>query len=420
MMESFKASDFANLEATLREGIARALQNQQIGSVAGVDPLLEGLLLESIAVQSKALAKFGDGLWWCTDRALQQATVREVAELKANWLPGPVVYDLCCGIGGDTMRLASSTSRPDGELVALDNDEMLLAMAAENLRLNFPPDVLERCSFHSGSVSELPLEPDASVHIDPDRRVNGGRKTRPQDYSPDWTTIEKVIETANATIVKLAPAAELDDHAEHHRIWTSFSRSVREQSLLCKTAIDAASTQLSTSLHPGGRSAVVLGQNGQPSVFSCEADELQPRAPVTDSPAEWIVDPDAAIRSAGLTEAFANRFELQTVGGPAGYLTGTSAAAPELSICERILWCGSPDDRKLRKTLRSLDAFPMRVKTRGVDHNPNVLEKRYRQCGEQPVTLWIGRQGKRRYAVISESDEIRNATASGQSNSTDD
>ena len=70
-------------------------------------------------------------VWWVTKRALQQATAWQVARLKSDWFDDQLVYDLCCGIGGDAIHL---TQR--GPLVAVDSNPLIADMAAANLAGN--------------------------------------------------------------------------------------------------------------------------------------------------------------------------------------------------------------------------------------------------------------------------------------------
>ncbi len=119
-----------------------------------------------------------------------------------------------------------------------------------------------------------------------------------------------------------------------------------------------------------------------------------------------LVDPDAAIRAAGLTETFARMHACKILGSPSGFLTCDDSAliTPSISpmvVTGTVIWSGSCDDRKLRKELRSRGVYPAIIKVRGTDHDPAMLAKRYRKCGDEPVTLWIGRTGSGVFAAIT-------------------
>lgn len=354
---------------------------------------LAAVVLATAALQTKAVAKFGEGLWWASERSLQQATAGAVARLKASWVRGRDVIDLCCGIGADTFALAHATSG----VASVDRDEAMVAMASENLRINgHDPATVQ---WKVADVSEIVIPGDAIVHIDPDRREGENRASRPENYSPDWETTQRLVESALGGIVKLAPAADLDDRSDRHRIWISLKGSVREQTLLTGEAMASAAEAMGIDLAGAGRTAIAI-RDSVPAVFAPSRVEF--RCGETDKPESFMVDPDAAIRGAGLTESFALHHELKTLGAASGFLTGATAVNHGAATCERVVWSGACDDRKLRKTLRKMDCYPIRVKTRGVSQNPNVLEKKYRECGEKPVTLWIGKSGKRQFAALTE------------------
>ena len=385
------------LRETLRQAVEHGEMNprqlSELRRTAGAS--LASLVADSTRLQSKAVAKLGAGLWWCTERSLAQATPHPVAELKAGWMSGDDLWDLCCGIGGDAVALARRTR---GRVVAVDRDSLVASMAAENLRLNVGRSE-RNWEVRDADVTKLSLPPACLIHLDPDRREDGKRTTRPENYMPPWAEVTRLMQRCAGGLIKLAPVAAPEPTIAAHRIWISLAGSVREQTLMFGKTIDHAQRDLGESLSPDRRTAIVLRDGRERGVFFGSPDA---KIADLDHPLDYLVDPDAAIRAAGLTAAFAERFSLHTLGGPAGFLTGIDAADAALAISERVIWSGSPDDRKLRKTLRSLDAFPWRVKTRGVAHNPNELERRYRKCGQRPVTLWIGKTSQRHYAVLTQ------------------
>lgn len=339
-------------------------------------------LLTSARLQAKARQKFGDGVWWCTERSLQQSTPWQVAKLKASWFADTHVYDLCCGLGGDLLAFADR-----GPVTAIDLDPVVSEMAAANLR-----GTDRHANFKVADVAEISVPPAATIHLDPDRRVDNGlgsdqRTLSPEHYSPDWSTTRRLAESCSGALIKLAPAATIDADPEWHRVWISLQGSVREQSVLIGSVRHAA------GLRAGGISAIAVKSDGSFDQLAGSADDDIHVASATEIQG-IMVDPDAAIRAAGLTETFAARHDLQTLGGPQGFLSGPESDQPvPMAVQGKILWSGSPDDRAIRRNLRTLDAFPQRVKTRGVDHDPAKLMRRYKSTGTQPVTLWIGRRG---------------------------
>lgn len=359
---------------------------------------LADLLITSASLQSKACEKFGDGVWWVTAKSLQQATPWQVARLKSTWFRDLAVYDFCCGVAGDAMAFARR-----GPVVAVDLDAVLVEMATENLaRVATPAIATAVCR----NAIEIEIPPGVGMHIDPDRRAEGRRTSQPEQYQPCWSDVKNLLAKSDCAVVKLAPAAvvETSDIGQTHSCWISLAGSVREQSLLCGAAIENAGLTLAD------KSAISVRRDGSMSRFTPLAAQTicRDRSSVADRPMSILIDPDPAIRAAGLTEIFATTEGLQSVGGPAGFLTcdesrPLSQAVTSMAVTGRVIWLGSCDDRKLRREFRSRDVYPATIKCRGTAHDPARLAKRYRPCGETPVTLWIGRAGGRMYAAMTET-----------------
>ncbi|WP_442510814.1 class I SAM-dependent methyltransferase [Novipirellula sp. SH528] len=404
----------AELAATTPAGsdpkVAKRLRHQ-----FGSDSFYE--LIAIALLQKKARQKLGDGVWWATDRALQQATAWQVAKLKSDWLGDHLVYDLCCGIGGDAIQLANRANEDGihrhGGVVAVDMDPVILQYADANLRkvktgaaTSGASGIGQVVETVCEDVLKIEIPAAAAIHLDPDRRVGGKRTTRPEDYQPALDAILPRIEAAPAAIIKLAPAAKLDLGNATHRSWISLSGSVREQSLVFGDALRRA------EMIPGAVSAIAVRSDGSISRFDSgdlSAAEVElVRAESTKSPGQWIIDPDAAIRAAGLTEFFASSYGLKTLGGPTGFLTSegdldhaTMKKIQSVASVGEVIWSGSCDERKLRRELRRMNHYAEMIKVRGSGHDPAVLSKRFRECGETPVGLWIGRAGKGVFAAFT-------------------
>lgn len=375
---------------------------------------LSQCIIETASLQTKARRKFGSvsgtqhedqtdetvPVWWATRRSLQQATPWQVANLKATWFSDDRVYDLCCAIGGDAMGFAKQSA-----LFAVDRDPILVAMAKANLGLT---NTKNEWIVKTQDVANLTLPNQASIHIDPDRRVNqtgtGDRRTvAADDFSPAWEQVTMLLDRAQSGIVKLAPATQLDwtpADLPTHRVWIALQGTVREQSLLVGHAVHTA------GLPPGLRSAYRLSADGSWHRFvSATVDDV--RLDTESSPKQWLIDPVSSIRAAGLTKAFALVHSLALVGDASGFLTASDDCLPDdvtnMASIGRIVWTGSASDRKLRRELRARGWFPETIKCRGVEQDPAVLFRRYRDCGDTPVTLWMGRAGKKVYAAVSES-----------------
>ncbi len=410
-----------NVEENFRQSL-----RSQFGSRA------EGAIADTASLQRKAQHKFGEttsvgdsafvgvglgvsvgngvgvspgdagcgGVWWVTERALQQSTPWQVALLKASWFGDTPVADLCCGIGGDTFWLAQR-----GPVVAVDLDAMMVRLAEANCR---SATFAGEAKFIRADAISFAKDWNGAIHIDPDRRAGGKRTSSPDYYLPAWSDVTRVVNKSSAAIVKLAPAADVDCSTldgPSHRTWISLRGSVREQSLLAGDALARA------ELPEDSRSAIAIRSDGSTQRFSVESQfAVERRAMIASEPGDWMIDPDPAIRAAGLTDAFANTNGLRVIGSPSGFLTtasgigglgaaGVNAVSLGMAIVGRVEWSGSCDERRLKKEMRARSVYPAVVKVRGVDRDPIKVIRTFRDCGDRPVTLWLGSIGKKVYAA---------------------
>ncbi|MCC9641476.1 methyltransferase domain-containing protein [Rhodopirellula sp. JC740] len=380
----------------------------------------KAILKDIASLQARAEATLGkpmveNEVWWITRRAIQQATTHDVANFKAAWFGEETVADICCGIGGDLIALARR-----GKAIGVDYDTSVLSFTRANLHTaNVSAEL--RCLDAQNTPADTLLDGADYLHIDPDRRSGSQRHVRPEEWMPTWDKTFTLLKQSKGALVKMAPATELDDAvaSECHRMWISSSGSVREQTAIwgqlpCIPLSFQSSVEDVRSDHwLGGRSAVVL-KSGEPHVFSGSADQLDVRAEVASKPQQWMIDPDAAVRAAGLTDAFAVAHGAAVLGKPSGFLTSDSplSAASDvdastsqsntLAIVAKIRDQISCDDRALRRYFRKQNSYPEIIKIRGVDMDPAKLQKKLRQCGDQPVAMWIGRNGKKTFAVITD------------------
>ena len=391
-----------------------------------IGPELAGFVATVANLQTKAKLKLQapdepQRICWGTEKSFQQATPWQVARLKSKWFAGRPVFDLCCGNGGDALQL-----KHRGPVVAVDSDPLIAELAAANLGVKHVDHGADlpgpKADAEPGSqpemthqvicsdVMNLHLPANSWINIDPDRRPDAQKPTKqlfqagakrvsnPDHYQPNWQSVVQLVLSSGGACIKLAPAANPDvtQLEDSHRCWISLSGSVREQTLLCGGVLT------NSELPASGRSAVALKSDGSSHWFVVTPELLTQRAPIIDKPQNWLVDPDAAIRAAGLTDAYAVSQQLSVLGRASGFLTGENPPTSEqVSIRAEVLWSGSCDDRKLRRELRQRDFYPAVVKVRGTDHSPENLTRKYRKCGQTPICLWIGRGKQRVYAAFT-------------------
>ncbi len=357
---------------------------------------LAQLLLEIASLQAKAKNKFGHGIWMATERSLQQASDRVVADYKASLFGDHTVIDLCGGIGGDAMALARR-----GAVVTVDLDPQMTNMAAANLRAIAAQNAVAVCADARDYFRLLRNHNhSAAIHIDPDRRPAEQRVSDPEMCSPSLSMLATLIEARDAAIVKLAPAAVVEESiaAKFHRQWISFAGSVREQSLLSGGCRDVSELLL------GNRSAIRVFQDGRRELY-VNRDKHVARMSMESASrvGQFIIDFDPAIRAAGLSGPFAADRELKPLGESSGFHTTDDMPRDRrLMQCFEVLWTGPADRKQIRAQLASRQLSIEVVKVRGTDHEPEMLRSQLRsKSNGESVTLLIGRTANGIYAVIA-------------------
>jgi hypothetical protein len=387
-------------------------------------------LLMTIATnQTRATDKFGPGIWMANEKSIAQATDRVVADYKASLFGNATVFDLCSGIGGDAMELAKR-----GPVVAVDIDPQMVAMAMANLctdssrRGQSMQDTEAICA----DATQLTIPPDAAIHIDPDRRPQGtSRVVQPSSYLPSIDAVDRLVGRRPSAVVKLAPAAQLDQDAEsasgrrlveeNHRQWISLDGSVREQALLCGSCISAAEVQ------PGGRSAVRLWADGYRERFAvdaCQAStlpELDRSLESVDDVPPYLIDLDPAVRAAGLSSSIAIARRWVSLGGPSGFF-GCDTMPEDQSLAQvfETIWSGPADLKRIKRWIQSQEMWVESVKVRGTGQDPEVWVKALRGSisakSAGHVVVIIGRHNRGTYAAIAhrQSDRATRKTITAQ------
>lgn len=381
-----------------------------------------GMILAIAAEQPRAVEKFGPGVWMVTPKAIRQATDWVVATYKAGLLGDVPVFDLCGGIGGDAIAFCRR-----GPVVTIDADPQVSAMAAANLVLaNRRGGGQHPAAAVCADVTRYPIPPDVAIHIDPDRRAEK-RVVRPEDYQPNLAEVSRLVGRGPSSIIKIAPAALLENSPEGkslaasgNRQWIGSDGSVREQTLLWGDAI------LAGGVTPGGRSAVRLFRDGRVDRFAIDAaqaariDEVDRSLPSTVDPPRFLFDLDPAVRAAGLSAWFATTRRWVALGGPSGFFGADELPTDRsLAQCFESLWAGPADVKQVKRVTRDRNLWVDSVKVRVTGHDPEKWLKTLRDdrstrkkrsagdagqstpADQTVVTLLIGRHHGGVYAVIA-------------------
>ena len=349
---------------------------------------LAAAALELAGARRRAVKKFPDFPGLVADIAgVEQATGALTAHHKAERfarLAPARIHDLCCGIGGDALALASvSPTR------AVDIDPLRAWMCGENLRLA-GLDASCRCE----DVETLALEGEV-VHLDPSRRETdrqgrgrGRRAWNYSDYRPGPGFIAELLERNPDFAVKLGPGIDVGELPSLDRMEVEFIQESGRlvQAVLWGGRLVENPGRHTASLLPEG--AQVSGLPGPPPCESVQSLD------------NWIVVPAAALERAGLAGSLCEEHGLREMAAGLGLLTGLSAVpAPwftSYEVLESMPW----RPRKVAAWLARRDAGLVEVKTRGGAVNPEEARKKLRGKGGRPFIVFVLRLGRKLIAAV--------------------
>jgi hypothetical protein len=343
------------------------------------------LVLDQVALRARAHAKFAaaDRMFF-TALLLEQATDEWVAGYKAKQFAGRgAVLDLCCGIGGDLLALASLFSA-----TGVDRDGIAALMATANLSAAGVAETL--CRVRVTDVREVDVSDYAAWHIDPDRRPKGHRTTHVDLHEPGSDVIDALLaRNANAAI-KLAPAARMPETwREQGRLeWISRKGQCRQ---LVAWFGELAST-------PGARQATILADG---AVVRTISSNEQCDAPIADRIGRFIFEPDAAVLAAKMGALLGAQHGLTQVAAQVDYWTGDQPIDDPALACFEVLEILPLRVKQLKGLVRQRQIGRLEIKKRGVEHDPEQLRRQLDPSGDNEATLLLTRIAGRATAILA-------------------
>jgi hypothetical protein len=318
------------------------------------------LVVELVEQRRRAAAKFAAAQrMFFTRTALEQATDQWLAAYKAARFAahGPIA-DLCCGIGGDLLALASRAV-----VVGVDRDPIVALLAAANARAVLAPDDAAHVSVRAEAVERFDLSGVAAWHVDPDRRPAGRRTSSPAWSSPEAAVIERMLALAPHAAIKLAPAAKLPAG------WTE------------RCELEWISR--------GGecRQLAIVGPANE-------------SIPIASAPDRYVFDVDPSVTAAHLKGVLAAEHGLCALAAGATYLTGPAAihdAALDGFEVIDVLPLRGPT---LVKYFCERGIGELEIKKRNVDVEPEKLRRELKLRGDRSATLLVTPINGRATAIV--------------------
>ncbi|WP_298816018.1 THUMP-like domain-containing protein [Chloroflexus sp.] len=323
--------------------------------------------VEQTLLRRKAAAKFprADRMFFTRD-ALEQASAASVAAHRARRLaPTGLVADLGCGIGGDTIALASAGA----QVIAVDRDPVRLALAQANVEAL---GLAERVTFSERDLLREPPPPAQALFCDPARRIGDRRIFDPNAYQPPLSHVLSWRRQTPALAVKLAPGidrAELPVEAEVE--FVSLDGELKEAVLWCEPL--ATASQRATVLRSDNTMATITNHS--------------PPLPPLSLPLAVLYEPDPAVIRAGLVAELAAAIGAAQLSPDIAYLTApTHNPTPFARAWSIVTWLPF-NLKRLRALLRELDAGPVTVKKRGSPLDTDTLARQLRGKGERALIV---------------------------------
>ena len=337
------------------------------------DAELVPLALTLAEVRRKAAGRFSyAGRLWSDPVRLEQATPEAVARHKAARFDGPVT-DLCCGMGADCVALSAR-----GPVTAVDVDPLCGLFASWNAEAA----CVEAPAFERRDAADG--IPGGLVHIDPDRRPDGHRVRRLEQYRPPLEFLQTLAATAGGGAIKVSPASNFGGKFPGCEVELVSLGGECKEATVWFGALAGDSPYRATLLPVGETLA------GDPLSAIAPQDELGP----------LLLDPDPSIVRSGLVDLLCERHGLGRLDDAEEYLTadaapGTGFVTP-FEVLDR---CGN-NAKQIRSMLRRHGMGPLEVKTRHVGADANRLQKSLQKPDGDPGVLFLARLAGRTHAVL--------------------
>lgn len=334
------------------------------------------LLCELYAIRQRATAKFKHANeMFFTRVGYEQSTSQAIAEYKAKRFTGlGKVVDLCSGIGGDALSLASVV----GQLSLVDLSPTTLEFAKANLeRASSDATMSGRAAdteYICGDLRSVDLSSFAAWHIDPDRRVDGQRRSAPNACEPPLDEFLQLPGLAEHGAIKLSPAAEVDallergaelewigNHGECQQLVAWFGDLAKHPGKRVATWLSGKPNESNGVSHHfmsgESQSHALRNDSGEVSVFSA--------CPT------YVYEPRPSVLAADLVEELAQQFGLERLASKSVYLAANQPI--ELPLLRRfeVIEILPYHMKTLKRRVRELGLRVTEVKKRGVEISPD-------------------------------------------------
>jgi hypothetical protein len=354
---------------------------------AGHPAALVAAALTQARLRAAAQLKFGPfaANMLFTPAGLEQATRLSIAARHARRFVSAGVQrvaDLGCGIGADSMALATF----DREVLAIDKDELTAAVATMNLR--HWPEATVRCE----DATTTDLTGVGGVFLDPARRTTSGKRLLdPREGLPPFSFVLELAGRLPAVGCKTAPGIP------HHLVpegaeaqWISVAGDVVEAGLwfglLARDGVR--------------RAALVLPPDGDDETPPAEVTDAGLPDPEVGAVGSHLYEPDGAVIRAGLVGQVAAAVGGRLVDRTIAYVTADKLVRTPLATPYAVEEVFGFQLKALRTWLRDRGVGRLTIKKRGTAVEPEQLRRQLRLEGPNEATIVLTRVAGRQSVLV--------------------
>lgn len=342
--------------------------------------------LETLIFRRKAQSKFtrAESMYF-TREGLEMASSEIISRYRAQrFTPFNRIADLCCGLGGDSIALASSS--PSGGLVGLDLDPLQLALATQNLLAHG-----STATFIQSDLTQTPPPAAEAYFFDPGRRAAGKRLFSVRHYRPPLSLIDSWLPVPLG--IKISPGVQLNEiaHYDCEIEFISLEGELKE----CVLWFGPLKT-------PGLTRRATLLTSSPFHRFT-----FAPAHPVTlarlSLPKTYLYEPDPAILRAGLVADLAQQLNAAQLDPDIAYLTADTLTPTPFATAFAIEAQLPFSQKRLREKLRALNVGRVTVKKRGSPLDVAALARSLKLKGDEERIIFLTQVNDQPWVLIGKS-----------------
>jgi predicted RNA methylase len=309
-----------------------------------------------------------------TRPGLEQASAEVVSRHRsARYAGASHAADLCCGIGGDLIALASGR-----RVLAVDRDALALRIARANSEVY---GVAGNVTTVHGDVRDVGLGGVDAVFIDPARRT-ARRRMRTGHSEPPLGWCVRLADRVRQVGIKAAPGLPHDAIPRGWELeFIAVGRDLKE-AVAWSPAL-AQATARATVL-PGGHT--LTPGAGEP--------------PEVRMPGEFLLDPNPAVTRAGVVQELARALGVWQIDRQIAFLSADTPRCTPFARTLRVIDSAPWNSRQLPARLRALDIGAVDIRRRGLAGDVDQLRRRLKLSGSRRATLVMTRVQDRPWSLV--------------------